>query len=156
MIMELIIETNNPEHRKNRQTQRPNAEFFSPIEAVITGGFGCCRFRVQLGCIQGGRVQLFTQRIQWLAIHDRPVGMKAVHLILAFLRWRGPGRGELCWGLWLRLGLLFLLGLEAEISSLFYLIISVRISASAWTKISETGTQPELNIWRKFSEQLRS
>lgn len=55
--------------------------------------------------------------------------MKAVHLILALLAWRDLRWHGLCWGLWLRLGLLFLLGLDMKRSvSKYFVIISILTS----------------------------
>lgn len=107
------------ENFKTATSNPLRVSFFLPssfLRSVITGGFRCSRFRVQLSCIQGGRVQLLTQRVQWLSIHYWSVGMKAVHLILDLLRRCGLRWSRLCWGLWLRLGLLFFLGLSMKIS----------------------------------------
>lgn len=86
------------------------------LHSSFTGGFRCCRFRVQLGRVQGSRVQLFAQRIERLSIHYGSVGVKAIGLVLALLRRHGLRGSRLGGGLWLGLGLLFLLGLDMKIS----------------------------------------
>lgn len=110
--------------RDYNQTSREVIPHYSFLcmkrRAVVTGGFWGCRFRVQLSCIQRGRVQLFAQRVQRLSVHYWSIGMEAVHLLLARhrrrdLRWRRLSRG-----LWLGLGLLFLLGLDMGLSKSKY------------------------------------
>lgn len=71
-----------------RHTQTTEAQ------AVVTCRLGRRGFRVQLDRIQGGRVQLFAQRVQRLSIHYRAVGVEAVYLILGLLWRRGLGRGS--------------------------------------------------------------
>lgn len=108
-----VIKTNQ---RANTSSSPACFAFIRLLFAAFTGGFRCSGFRVQLSCIQGRRVQLFAQRIEWLSIHYRSIGVKTIQLISALLRWCSLGQSRLCWGLWLRLGLLFLLGLDKEIS----------------------------------------
>lgn len=118
---------------------------------AFTGGFGCSRFRVQLGCIQGGRVQVFTQRIKRLSVHYWAVGMKAIQLVLALFGRCGLRWSRFCWGFWLRFGLLFLLGLNSRISVLAFFFFFFYHLFSISAVISTNSVHAEKRkLWFKW------